>query len=212
MENEEINAPDLNLNSEVADIEKKEIPENEKINSDVKNNQNQDEFQLSFKNVIAVIEENNSMLKSIKDNIDIKLTYDETKEKAFDKLYEELRYAKERDNIKDSAIKPLLLDLLLFYDSLKKFKLKIENSKSNDEILQELDFILEEFTEILYRQEVQIIPETLDSSFDSKFQKSVKIENNEEIEDNKVVKITRSGFFWKDKMLRPQEVSINKKK
>ncbi len=171
----------------------------------------EDYLQSIDQKVFLLIKENNDLLKKIKDDIDVKIAVDETKDKAFNKLYDELKEAKEKDNIKDSAIRPLLGDLLLFYDSLIKFKLKIETNNKNDEtLLKETDFILDELLEVFYRQNIEIIPENLDCTYDSKIQKAVKIEKNQEIEDNKIIKIVRSGFLWKDKMLRPQEVYVNK--
>lgn len=196
------------LNSQINDSESSEISSDKAKPVD---NIKEDDLQSIDQKVFLLIKENNDLLKKIKDDIDVKIAVDETKDKAFNKLYDELKEAKEKDNIKDSAIRPLLGDLLLFYDSLIKFKSKIETNNKNDEmLLKETDFILDELLEIFYRQNIEIIPENSDRTYDSKIQKAVKIEKNQEIDDNKIIKIIRSGFLWKDKMLRPQEVCVNK--
>ena len=110
------------LNSQINDSESSEISSDKAKPVD---NIKEDDLQSIDQKVFLLIKENNDLLKKIKDDIDVKIAVDETKDEAFNKLYDELKEAKEKDNIKDSAIRPLLGDLLLFYDSLIKFKSKI---------------------------------------------------------------------------------------
>jgi molecular chaperone GrpE (heat shock protein) len=141
-----------------------------------------------------------------------RLEYDAVKEEAFDKLYEEMKRLKEQTDILDRNIRPLLSDLLLLYDSMKKYeallKQKVQNS---DDTISGLKYLVDELMEILYRQEVVPMEADFSGKFNSKIQKAIKTENSyAEEEDFKITSITRAGFFWRDKVLRPQEVIIKR--
>jgi len=154
-----------------------------------------------------------SLLQEIKEIIQNRLEYDAVKEKAFDKLYEEMRRQKEASDLLDRAVKPVLSDLLLLYDSMKNFESSFINnhSLSSEDAKQNFKYIMDELMEILYRQEVTPIDENLSEVFNSKLQKATKTENAESKEDDfKIVGIVRSGFVWRDKVLRPQEVVIKR--
>ena len=161
----------------------------------------------------SILEENRRMLHEIKDTIQNRLEYDAVKEKAFDKLYEEMRREKEASDLLDRAIKPILSDLILLYDSMKKFESSLINNQSlgSEEAKQNFEYIMDELMEILYRQEVTLIDENLLGVFNSKLQKATKTENAESNEDDfKIISIVRSGFVWRDKVLRPQEVVVKR--
>lgn len=154
-----------------------------------------------------------SLLKEIKDSIQNRLEYDAVKEKAFDKLYEEMRRQKEASGLLDRTVKPILSDLLLLYDSMRKFELSLINNQSTDngETCQNFGYLIEELLEILYRQEVIPMDESLSAVFNSKRHKATKTENAESKDDDfKIVSIVRNGFTWRDKVLRPQEVVIKR--
>lgn len=162
--------------------------------------------------ILSSLKENTTLLHEIKEVIQNKLEYDAVKEKAFDKLYEEMRRQKEASDLQDRAVKPVLSDLLLLYDSMKKFEksMDIQSIKEN-EILQNFRYLIEELLEILYRQEVLPIEENTSDIFNSKIHKATKTENAESMDDNfKIVNIVRNGFTWRDKVLRPQEVIIKR--
>ncbi|NCG19116.1 MAG: hypothetical protein GWP91_08900, partial [Rhodobacterales bacterium] len=62
-----------------------------------------------------------------------RLSNDKVREKAFDKLYEELRQYK--DDFIFQAEKPLLLDLLLFYDSLNWFQESMVKQEMSPDVI-----------------------------------------------------------------------------
>ena len=74
------------------------------------------------------------------------LVYDEAKDKAFNRLYEEMKAQKEQNAIIDRAIKPLFLDLLLYYDNLKKFEDYINELDNQDkqDVLDRVSNLIEE--------------------------------------------------------------------
>lgn len=161
----------------------------------------------------AMLIENNSFLKEIKGLIENRLEYDAVKEKAFDKLYEDMRQQRELSDILDRNIKPLLTDLLLLYDNMKNFETSLINQKAanNEIILQSLKYIIDDLLETLYRQEVVPIEGDGSGKLNSKIQKATKIEVAESKDDDfAIVDIARQGFLWRDKVLRPQEVIIRR--
>jgi molecular chaperone GrpE len=163
--------------------------------------------------LLSILKENHRMQQEIKDMIQSRLEYDAVKEKAFDKLYEEMRRQKEASDLLDRALKPVLSDLLLLYDSMKIFESSFINNQSlnSEDAMQDFKYIMDELMEILYRQEVTPIDENLSEVFNSKLQKATKTENAESKDDDfKIIDIVRRGFVWRDKVLRPQEVVIKR--
>jgi molecular chaperone GrpE (heat shock protein) len=161
----------------------------------------------------SMLRENNSFLKEIKSIIQERLEYDAVKEKAFDKLYEDMRQQRELPNILDRNIKPLLTDLLLLYDNMKHFEisLTIQQSSNSETILQDFKYLLDDLLETLYRQEVIPIEDDGSGNFNSKIHKATRTEATEtQDEDFKIVDVVRQGFLWRDKVLRPQEVVIRR--
>jgi len=161
--------------------------------------------------LLSMLIENNGFLNEIKDLIENRLEYDAVKEKAFDKLYEDMRQQRELPNILDRNIKPLLTDLLLLYDNMKRFEksLTMQQSSNSETILQEFKYLLDDLLETLYRQEVIPIENDGSEKFSSKLHKATKTEvTKNQDEDFKIVDVFRQGFYWRDKILRPQEVVI----
>lgn len=156
---------------------------------------------------LSFLKEHTNLLQEIKGMIQKRLEYDDVKEKAFDKLYEEMRRQKESLDLLDRVQKPLLSDLLLLYDNMKSY----EKSLNNEDIFNNFKYILDELLEILYRQEVVPIEQNLSETFNSKFHKATKIENAEsKDEDFKIINIVRNGFLWRERVLRPHEVVIKR--
>lgn len=135
-----------------------------------------------------------------------RLNTDQVREKAFDHLYEELRQYKE--DFLFQAEKPLLLDLLLFYDSLNWFQEGlIKQEMSPDVIADSFQYLIDEFIELLYRRDV--IPLEPSEVFDRKLHKAVKVEEVDDAEqDYKIHQVLKRGFERSEKLLRPEEVVI----
>jgi molecular chaperone GrpE (heat shock protein) len=127
-------------------------------------------------------------------------------DKAFDQLYEELRQYKE--DFLFQAEKPLLLDLLLFYDSLNWFQeTLIKQEMSPDVIADSFQYLLEEFLEVLYRRDVVTMEHI--ETFDMKNHRAVKaVKTDDESEHQKVAQVLKRGFIRSEKVLRPEEVVV----
>lgn len=168
--------------------------------------------QYAFDEVLSFLKDNSFILSEIKEIIASRLEYDEVKEKAFDKLYEEMRRQNEVFDLLDRTLKPVLSDLLLLHDSMKKFEsILLNQSIITEGAIQNYKYIEEELIAILYRQDVLPIETNSEEIFNSKIHKVAKIENADKKDDDfKIVNILRDGFVWRDKVLRPQEVVIKK--
>lgn len=160
--------------------------------------------------ILSSLKENKILLNEIKEVIQGKLEYDAVKEKAIDKLNDELHFY--RDNFVFQSQKGMFIDLMLLYDSLERIlNFLISNETYSKEKLTEMLGILkEELLELLYRRDIAPFDEHPEY-LDFKLHKTIKtITTNEENENNKVDKIIKCGFRWNDKILRPEEVIIRK--
>jgi len=135
--------------------------------------------------------------------------YDNTKDELFDKLYRELDQYK-RDFL-FQVMKPIFLDMILLYDRIENIKNTLRQTETDDtKMLEILESINEEILEILYRQQITRIEDTC-SQFDYRLQKAISIEEISDPQaDGTVKKVLRHGFRYKDKILRPEEVIVNK--
>ena len=147
-------------------------------------------------------EEIGEMRKMVHD----RLNNDVVREKAFDQLYEELRQYKE--DFLFQAEKPLLLDLLLFYDSMNWFQESlIKQEMSPDVIADSFQYLIDEFLEVLYRRDVVPVEES--SRFDRTVHRAVKVnDTDDEDEDYTIAQVLKRGFSRAQKPLRPEEVVI----
>lgn len=133
---------------------------------------------------------------------------DKVKERAFDQLYAELKQYK--DDFLFKAEKPLLLDLLLFYDSLNWFQESlVKQEMSPDVIADSFQFLIDEFLEVLYRRDVMPIEES--DTFDRRVHKAVKVSKTDDVDlDYKIAQVLKRGFHRAEKLLRPEEVVIHR--
>jgi molecular chaperone GrpE (heat shock protein) len=147
-------------------------------------------------------------LAEVKRLISDKVNNDRVREKAFDQLYEELKQYK--DDFVFQAEKPLLLDLLLFYDSLNWFQESlVKQEMSPDVIADSFQFLIDEFLEVLYRRDVT--PFESATTFDRKVHKAVKVEPTDDKDlDYKISKVLKRGFDRAGKVLRAEEVVIHR--
>lgn len=136
------------------------------------------------------------------------VTNDKVKERAFEELYAELRHYKEEFLFQ--AEKPLLLDLLLFYDSLNWFQESlVKQEMSPDVIADSFQYLIDEFLEVLYRRDVLPLEES--DTFDRKVHKAVKVApTTDKRLENKIAQVLKRGFHRNDKLLRPEEVVIHR--
>jgi len=142
-----------------------------------------------------------------------KIQYDDQKEKAFSKLYDELDSFK-RDFV-ERRMKEAYTDLILLYDNIK-------NYTGDDDVMREegalarryLGYVMEELTEVLARRGIEPIcagpgVSPTAGAFDPQFQRAIRtVPAESPDEDGCVVRVVKDGFTKDDKVLRPQSVIV----
>lgn len=158
--------------------------------------------------LMPLLNEISESTKSIEQDLIHKIKNDATLKDAFEKLYGEMKLYKE--NFLQTATKPLVLDLILHYDNLKRKYKKLLTEKDSDTTQKLLLDILEDVADVLYRRDVEIIT-CNDLKFNRQLQRAIKVFPVADSEkDNDVIEIIRDGFLWQEKILRLQEVTIYK--
>lgn len=145
---------------------------------------------------------------ALKDTVAQASRDDGTRQKAFDALYEELKQYKE-DFIFQSE-KALLLDLLLFYDSLNWFQNSlIKKEMSREVVADSFQYLIDEMLELLYRRDV--LPMDATSQFDRKRQKVIKtVAADAESDDYAIEQVLKRGFTRAGRVLRAEEVVVRR--
>ena len=129
-------------------------------------------------------------------------------QRAFDQLYDELRQYK--NDFIFQAEKPLLLDLLLFFDSLSWFQESLAKKEMTGDVASDsFQYLIDEFLELLYRRDV--LPLESSDRFDRETQKAIKVEySSEPSKDWAVSRVVKRGFSRADKVLRAEEVVVTR--
>ncbi len=145
-------------------------------------------------------------LMEIRGHLEASANAEQAHRKAFDALYEELRQYKE--DFIFQAEKPLLLDLLLFYDSLNWFQRSLREGEMSVEVAADsFQYLIDEFLEVLYRRDVQ--PMEPRERFDRKAQKAVKaLPTRDPEQHERIAQVLKRGFTRADRVLRPEEVVV----
>lgn len=132
----------------------------------------------------------------------------ETQRRSFDSLYEELKQYK--DDFIFQAEKPLLLDLLLFYDSLNWFQQSIIKGEMSTEVVADsFQYLIDEFLELMYRRDV--LPMESSERFDRETQKAIQVVPTDDPDlDYTVQRVLKRGFVRAGKKLRAEEVIIQR--
>jgi molecular chaperone GrpE (heat shock protein) len=108
--------------------------------------------------------------------------------------------------------RPIFLELVLLHDNLER---AIEWARGSGElsvkdVVSRLEILRIELLEILFRKDVRPFEEH-PASLDPKLHRTMKTLPTAELnENNTVAQILRTGFFWGERVLRPEEVVIKK--
>lgn len=182
------------------------LSENPKLGTPVESNPHSDRgTTTALEGVSANIDLLKGQLDDLAGLVRSRLSYDQTKEQAFDRLYTELDALKR--NAALDNIKPLLLDLILLYDRMEQARQLAADARGtlSTEILQSF---IHELLEVLYRREVSLI-EAGPSSFDYNQQKAIGVVDvTDPAEHQRIHKVVRRGFRLGERTLRPEEVIV----
>ncbi|MAY82115.1 MAG: nucleotide exchange factor GrpE [Deltaproteobacteria bacterium] len=149
-----------------------------------------------------------SEVAELKDTLARQADNDGVQQKAFDQLYEELRQYKEDFVFQNE--KSLLLDLLLFYDSVNWFQQSlIKKEMSPDVIADSFQYLIDELLELLYRRDV--LPMEASDRFDRKVHKVIKtVPAPTPEEDYDIHQVLKRGFTRGSRVLRAEEVVVKR--
>ena len=125
---------------------------------------------------------------------------------AFNRLYSELEQYKE-DFIFQSE-KPLLLDLLLFYDSMSWFHESIvKQEMAPDAIEESFQYLMDELLELLYRRDVT--PMEPAERFHKERHRARQIVKTHLPEHHeRITQVLKRGFLRSEKVLRAEDVIV----
>ena len=145
---------------------------------------------------------------AIKGSIAAGMSYDKAKEEAFDRLYRELDEL--RSDREFDRLRPLYLDLILLFD-------RLDHSLAPapaDDVTSPRDAVIsslrDELLEVLYRREIELI-EPSPAIFDPVWQRAIdaRITDLPDLH-NSVASVVRQGFRYRGRLLRAEEVIVNK--
>jgi molecular chaperone GrpE len=136
-----------------------------------------------------------------------RLADDEVKAKAFDRLYSDLDRA--RSDQEFERVRPLFLDLILLFDRIAR---AIDDCHAKSESNVDVEFLgslRDELVEILRRREVDLIDAPA-QVFDAAFQRIVGVVQSADHPSNTVAQVVRRGFIFRKRLVRPEEVVVNR--
>jgi len=149
-------------------------------------------------------------LRALREEFNQKIGQDKVQQKAFETLYGELQQYKE--DFIGKAEKPLLLDLLLFYDSLNWFNESLVQQEMSPDVLEEnFQYLIDELLELLYRRNV--VPMESNTQFDRQLHKAMQVVETDNVDQHETItQVLKRGFKHGDKTLRPEEVIVARHK
>jgi molecular chaperone GrpE (heat shock protein) len=140
--------------------------------------------------------------------VEDRIAQDPAREAAVSKLYEELKLY--RDRFVVEAERPLLLDLLLLYDSFHWFHQSLLRQERSPEVIADgFQFLVDELLEILYRRDVT--PMEAHERFDRTLHRAVEVEPAPDASSDATIgRVLKRGFLRQDAVLRPAEVVVRR--
>jgi molecular chaperone GrpE (heat shock protein) len=133
-------------------------------------------------------------------------------QQLFDSLHEEL--ISYRDNfVRDALQKPVIRELIVLFDDLNRIVMQLENADGSDpgraQVRDNISNTLHFLVEILHRLEVVEI-EAIDK-VDRQLHRVITVEPTEAPEDDgNIVRRLKRGFTWHGKVLRAEEVVVQR--
>lgn len=117
----------------------------------------------------------------------------------------------ERINERKYASINLVSELINHLDNLRQ----VVNMTTEDEVLKNFligfKMINDQIFEVLKNDGLEMI-DGLNKKFDPAYQQAIEVVENNELEDNIVVEILKPGYIYKDRVIKPALVKVNKKK
>ncbi|MCK4981105.1 MAG: nucleotide exchange factor GrpE [Candidatus Delongbacteria bacterium] len=195
------------LDARIKKIEEKVLDMSEMLFSN--KNEVLQSLQKMQNNILLFKFETEEGINRVSDLFKEKITADEVKEKAFEELYSQLDSYKR--NFVDTAMKPFVHDLLLFYDRITT---EIDHCEVNEKLDKSEGMVTfkDELLEILYRNDITRIEKSIEGEkFNAEKSNAVeKIETDEDAKDNTIKAVLKEGFKKGETIIRPEIVQIYK--
>lgn len=118
------------------------------------------------------------------------------------------RLEKEKYTAIDYASEKFAKDLLPVIDALE-MAVKIEDKEQFDKVKEGIQLTLNNLLDAFGKHDIK--PVEHDAGFDPNMHEAVMQVSEEDKEDNAVVQVLQKGYKYKERILRPSLVSINKK-
>ena len=159
-------------------------------------------------------------LSELKELFENQISRNQNQIKMFDTMYHEMKAYKE-NFLSEALHKPIIHNLIQLYDTFASLESQFEGILNKDEVIcseglsQELrqfqtnlENVRFELEEVLYRVDVTPYEEQLET-LNRKLHKTLQvISTDDPKEDRKVAQVDKKGFYWRDKVFRPEEVKI----
>ncbi len=156
-------------------------------------------------------------LESLHDLFDKQIARNQNQTQMYDKLYAEMKDYKE-SFLLEVLHKPIIHNLIQLYDSFILVELQLEdllNGNEENTVFDELSQYrknLENFRfkleEVLYRMDVTPYKDQL-GTLNRQLHKTRRIIScDDPKQDQKIAEVHRTGFYWREKVFRPEEVTI----
>ena len=167
-------------------------------------------------------------LEEIRELLDTHIARNDLQRKAFDTLHEELQQYK-KSFILNEFQRPAIRNLIQLYDHMVEMEQHLpawgprktgptvpEFVDRLGEFIQNFTNLRYELTEVLERLEVETYDERHDAlqqerlkTLDRNLHRPVAVEpTTDPTKQNQVTRVHKSGFYWRDKVFRPEEVTI----
>lgn len=118
------------------------------------------------------------------------------------------RLEREKYTAIDYASEKFAKDLLPVIDALE-MALQIDDKEQFDKVKEGVQLTLNNLLDAFGKHDIQ--PVTHDEGFDPNMHEAVMQVSEEDKDDNAVVQVMQKGYKYKERILRPSLVSINKK-
>lgn len=169
----------------------------------------QEETPNNFNLIQPIIDNIHQSIAQLQKDFEVKVKYDESKERTINALHKELQDY--REDMVFKILRPLIMDITSIYDHLQLLTKKYGNlseSNSANSIASELTSFTEEIEEIVSRYGFKFYQNDSET-YDRSKQKAQKIINTDDSTlDKQIVEHLRMGLQYQKRIVRPETVSV----
>lgn len=203
--------------------------ENDNIDIDDHSQENSDDYEMDLNVPVDTFtsEENPEMshhtefsviqqsLAALQDSFEKQIARNQNQTEMFDKIYAEMKDYKE-SFLLEVLHKPIIHNLIQLYDSYVLLESQLDVILNEEEVLSDsltqyrnnLENFRYKLEEVLYRLDVTPYAES-STVLDRQLHKTRQTVSTDDPElDKTIAEVHKIGFIWRDKVFRPEEVTI----